>query len=186
MDTPNQLSRTTVLLHWTVGLLMIALTAVGLVMSRADIGFLYPIHKAIGVLAFGLILARVVWRLRNGWPAPLPGGKAWEHRLASIAHWLLIGLTLAMPISGMMHSGLGGHGIDVFGLQLLPSRHSPDNPAQALPYNETLAELGEGLHEWLGYLLILTVMLHIAGAIKHHWVYQDGVLNRMRGRRIER
>jgi len=185
MDTAKQLSRRTVLLHWFVALGMIGLTAVGLCMSRAEVWFLYPIHKSIGVLVFGLILLRVVWRLRNGWPAQVAGGSALEHRLAHGVHWLLIGLTLAMPISGMMHSGAGGHGIAIFGLQLVPSQHKPEAPGEALPYNQSVAEWGEALHEYLGYLLILTVMLHLAGALKHHWVYKDGVLRRMLGQRIE-
>ncbi len=185
MDTPQQLSRSSLLLHWLVAIGMIGLTAVGLYMSRAEQWFLYPIHKSFGVLVLGLVLVRVVWRLRNGWPAQVAGGTAWEHRLAHAAHWLLIVLTLAMPISGMMHSGAGGHGIAVFGLQLVPSQHKPEAPGEAIPFNASVAEWGEALHEWLGYLLILTVTLHVAGALKHHWVYKDGVLRRMLGQRIK-
>jgi cytochrome b561 len=185
MDQASKLSPLTVALHWLVGLGMIALTAVGLYMSRAEVWALYPIHKSIGVLVFVLIVARVIWRIRNGWPTQLAGGSRLEHALAKIVHWLLITATLMMPISGMMNSGAGGHGIAVFGLQIVPSQHSADKPDQALPYNESVAELGEAVHEWLGYLLILALILHVAGALKHHLVYKDGVLLRMLGRRIK-
>jgi cytochrome b561 len=185
MDTQAKLSRTTITLHWLVGLLMLGLTAVGLYMSRAEVWALYPLHKSVGVLAFGVILVRVVWRLKNGWPEQLAGGSKLELRLAKLVHWLLLAATLAMPISGMLHSGAGGHGVAVFGLQIVPSQHSADKPEQALAYNETLAELGEAVHEWLGYLLMLAILLHVAGALKHHLIYKDGVLLRMLGRRVE-
>lgn len=184
MDQPSKLSPLTITLHWLVGLGMIALTAIGLYMSRAEVWALYPIHKSIGVLLFVLILARVLWRIKNGWPAQLAGGSKLEHLLAKLVHWLLITATLAMPISGLMHSGAGGHGVAVFGLQIVPSQHSADKPDQALPYNAGMAELGEAVHEWLGYLLILALILHVAGALKHHWVYKDGVLRRMLGQRV--
>ncbi|MCV2358347.1 cytochrome b [Paucibacter sp. TC2R-5] len=185
MDQPNKLSPISVALHWLVGLGMIALTAIGLYMSRAEVWALYPIHKSVGVLLFVLILARVVWRLKNGWPAHVAGGSKLEQALAKLVHWLLILATLAMPISGMMNSGAGGHGIDVFGLQIVPSQHSADKPDQALPYNASVAELGDEMHEWIAYLLILALVLHVAGALKHHLVYKDGVLRRMLGSRIE-
>lgn len=181
MDTPTKLSPVSVALHWLVGVGMIALTAVGLVMSRAEIWALYPIHKSVGVLLFALILVRVLWRIRNGWPEALPGGSKLEYALAKLVHWLLISITLAMPISGMMHSGAGGHGVAVFGLQLVPSQHSADKPNEALPYNAGVAEFGAAAHEWIGYLLILALVLHVAGALKHHWIYRDGVLRRMLG-----
>ena len=50
------------------------------------------------------VLARVLWRIKNGWPEPLAGGSRLEHRMAKIVHWLLITVTLAMPISGMMNA----------------------------------------------------------------------------------
>ncbi|MCV2352950.1 cytochrome b [Paucibacter sp. B2R-40] len=184
MDTAAKLSPASVALHWLVGLGMIALTAVGLYMSNAEVWVLYPIHKSVGVLMFVLILARVVWRVKNGWPAQLAGGSPLEHRMAKLVHWLLITATLLMPISGMMNSGAGGHGIAVFGLQIVPSQHSADKPNEALPYNESVAEFGEAMHEWIGYLLILALLLHVAGALKHHLVYKDGVLRRMLGQRI--
>jgi cytochrome b561 len=185
MDTAAKLSPVSVALHWLVGLGLIALTAVGLYMSRAEVWALYPIHKSVGVLVFVLILARVLWRIKNGWPEPLAGGSRLEHRMAKIVHWLLITVTLAMPISGMMNSGAGGHGIAVFGLQIVPSQHSADKPNEALPYNESVAEVGATLHEWIAYLLILALILHVAGALKHHLIYKDGVLRRMLGQRID-
>jgi cytochrome b561 len=36
------------------------------------------------------------------------------------------------------------------------------------------------LHKTLAFALALLVLLHVAAALKHHWVDRDGLLQRMR------
>ena len=36
------------------------------------------------------------------------------------------------------------------------------------------------LHSWLGWLLLLLVVGHISMALIHHFVWKDGLINRMR------
>jgi cytochrome b561 len=38
------------------------------------------------------------------------------------------------------------------------------------------------LHEYFGYAVVILLLLHIAGAFKHHWVDKDATLLRMLGR----
>ncbi|MED5488196.1 MAG: cytochrome b/b6 domain-containing protein, partial [Pseudomonadota bacterium] len=39
-------------------------------------------------------------------------------------------------------------------------------------------------HFYLGYTVIVALLLHIAGALKHHFVDKDGTLKRMLGKTI--
>ena len=50
--------------------------------------------------------------------------------------------------------------------------------------NHSLGELGSSLHSKIGKLMLLAIGLHIAGALKHHFI--DGIvgLRRMLGSQI--
>ena len=111
-DSHNKFATTTVFLHWLVGLTIIGLLATGIYMSENGVYALYP-GTAIGFLVLFVALARVVWRMKNGWPSAAANYKPIEHKLASVVHWVLIIATLLMPISGLMASVLGGHGLSV-------------------------------------------------------------------------
>jgi cytochrome b561 len=180
MKTESSFSKTTIILHWIVGLTIIVLIAVGLYMSEYDVDALYPIHKSIGVILFVFILVRVYNRAKKGWPSQLGEVKPWEHTLSKIVLWVLIIGTLLFPISGMMMSGAGGYGISVFGLDLLSANIGADGKAIAL--NKTLAGLGHETHEILGTVMMIAISLHILASLKHHYVLKDNTLKRMLGR----
>ncbi len=180
MDTPQKLSPTTIFLHWIIALTMIALTTIGFYMALDHVYALYDWHKALGVIIFAFILVRVWWRIKNRWPVPVREYPPLEHRLAHIMHWVLIISTVLMPISGMMMSGIGGHGIHIFGWSLVPENLNPTT-GEAIAFNLTLSQLGEETHEILGYILAVAIVLHAVGAIKHHIIDKDCTLRRMIG-----
>ena len=183
-DTTTRLSHLSIALHWIVGLTMIGLIAVGTYMHRFEVYALYPIHKSIGIVILAFVLLRILWRMSNGWPESVSAGAQWEHRLAKLVHWVLIIGTLVFPISGMMMSGAGGHGLFIFDLELLARNVSPDNPEMVEPLNEMLASIGRWLHGFLANLMMAAIALHIIGALKHHFVDKDGPLRRMLGRTL--
>ncbi|MFC3114839.1 cytochrome b [Cellvibrio fontiphilus] len=181
MDTPQKFSPLTIALHWLIAFAMIAMLAVGFYMSIYEVYPLYDWHKSFGVAIFAVILLRVWWRIKNGWPKPLREYPQFQQRLARVTHWVLIIGTLLMPISGMLYSGLGGWGIKVFGWVMVPGNKNPAT-GQTEPIHAGLAQLGAFTHEWLGYVLVVTVLLHMAGALKHHLFDRDRTLLRMLGR----
>lgn len=182
MSTATSLSTTTRLLHWLVALLMIGLLCVGFAMATFEIYALYPLHKAVGVLALLLIVPRAVRRLLQGWPAPVRHYPAWEHGLAVLMHWVLLLGTLLMPLSGLVMSAAGGHGVDVFGFELFAAQPDPARPGEVLPLNATAAGIGHTLHWLAGYAVAAAVVLHVAGALKRHVLDKDRTLLRMLGR----
>lgn len=183
-DTPTKFSATTVILHWIVALSMIGLLSVGAYMAETKTYALYPLHKSFGVLIFVIIIARVIWRLKNGWPAHFSSHQPWEQTLAKIIHHLLLIGTLLMPISGFLMSSLGGHGVAVFGFELVAANPDPANPGKVIPINGAIAGIAHQTHGIVGWVLIVALFFHISGAVKHHLFDKDGTLKRMLGQEI--
>lgn len=184
LDSAEKFSPITLALHWIVGLSIIGLLAVGVYMTETETGSLYPLHKAFGFLIFFVVLIRVAWRLKNGWPKPVSQYSSIEQILAKVVHWVLILGTLLMPISGFLMSTMGGHGLDVFGLEVVARNVDPENPGKAVPINRALASFSHSAHHWLGEAMIVAVALHVVGALKHHLIDRDGTLRRMLGARV--
>lgn len=177
-DTHTKFSTPTIALHWLVGVVLIGLLGVGWYMAEYKVYFLYPIHKSIGILILAVVFARVWWRLRNGFPSPL-GDSARLQKIARISHWILLIGTVMLPISGMMMSAMGGHGLAIFGLELLGPNVGADGKIVA--NNEMIAGVAHSIHHWAGKVLMVTVAVHVLAALKHHFFDKDGTLRRMLG-----
>ena len=183
-DTREKLSTTTISLHWLVAILMIGLLATGIYMEQTSSYWLYDWHKSFGVVIALFVIARIIWRAKQGWPQHVGNYTAIETFLASLVHWLLIIGTLVMPISGFLMSAMGGHGVAVFGWEIFHHNPDPNNPGKVLPINGELAGTAHSLHWIAGYCIIGGLVLHIVGAVKHHVVDKDGTLRRMLGKSV--
>lgn len=191
-DSKQKLSNTTVALHWIIGLTIIGMWALGYYMATTRTYSLWPVHKSTGTVIFLLILVRVFWRIKNGWPQPVSVYSRVEQNLAKMVHWTLIVAMVVMPLSGLVSSYAGGYDMTVFGWQILP-----DNPNHAIVPADAIHKLkvsprSEALHDFLGqvhvifaWILAGAVMLHVTGALKHHLVDKDGTLRRMFGARVD-
>ena len=183
-DTKEKLSKITVAVHWLVGVTIICMPAVGIYMEENEVYALYPIHKSVGALIFMVILARVVWRISQGWPQPVSQYKQWEQLLSKIVHYVLLIGSVIIPLSGIMMSAGGGHGLQVFGLEVIATNPDPLDPQKMLPLNETIARTGHSLHGLVSNIVIAAILMHIAGAWKHHLMDKDGTLKRMLGKTV--
>lgn len=183
-DTKEKLSCVTVALHWVVALTIIVMITIGVYMTDYEVHELYPIHKSIGMLIFVVIVLRVLWRVKQGWPEAASQYKSWEHTLSKVVHWALIIATVVMPISGMLMSSLGGYGLSIFGWELLAATPNPEEAGKMIPINGPLAGTAHETHEIAGKVIFVAILLHLAGALKHHFMDKDGTLKRMLGRRI--
>ncbi len=179
MNLPiSKLSKQTRFLHVIVALSMIAMLAVGIYMEENEAWGLYPIHKSIGVIVLVVALIRVSIRVSEGWPEEIVKVSKGQAFLARLIHWILITSTLLFPISGIMMSGAGGNGVAVFGLELMASNYDPVTQ-KAVVVNEFIAGLGHQIHGAIVWVVIGAIVLHIAGALKHHFVDKDETLTRM-------
>lgn len=182
MDNSRYLSSTTLLLHWIVAVGMIFLTALGIYMEEFHVEQLFDIHISLGVLILLVVVPRLIWRYKNGWPVPAGHYTQMEHLAGKVVHWLLLLATLLMPLSGILMAVAGGYGLHLFGIELVAETPDPNNPEEALALSPALAQLGEAIHGLGGILLPVAIALHIVGALKHHVVDKDETLRRMLGK----
>lgn len=155
-----------------MAILLIGLLAIGLYMTGLPIGLQklqwYGRHKELGLLALMLVIVRLVWRLINITPSlNIP---QLERIAARAVHWAFYGFMFAMPITGWLVTSAAGLQPSFFGLFLFPNLIAP---------NQNLLPLLEEIHKWLGYGLIATIVLHVAAALKHHFIDKDDILRRM-------
>ncbi|MGH8084064.1 MAG: cytochrome b [Lysobacter sp.] len=169
------------LLHWLIVLLLLMLSTIGLLLDSLPVSpkyfWVFDLHKSTGLSLLALVLVRIGWRLYAGAPDPLPGTPTWQARAASVTHWLLYALILAMPLSGWLYDSASGlRPLRWYGLVEVPKLSAPD---------EGLRELGHTAHEWLFWVLVVLVIGHVAAAFYHHIFQRDATLLRMlpRGRR---
>lgn len=161
-------------LHWLVALMLLCGATLGLYMVDLELSpaklKLYSWHKWIGVSIFLVAVARLIWRLTHPAP-PLPGAvPAWQQRAASLTHALLYLLLFVIPLSGWLMSSALGVQVVYFGVLPLPDLVQKD---------KALGEQLKLLHLSLNLTLLVAVLLHVAAAVKHHFVDRDDVLRRM-------
>ncbi len=161
-------------LHWLVAALILIQVPAGWGMVLAGPGatqdLLYAVHKNVGVIVFILACIRLVWRWQHPvpyLPADLP---TWQATAARLTHFLLYLLLFLMPLTGFLYTTLSGFPVPFLMVWDL---------AQYVPVNKPLGEWFKLAHLTLQWLLYLTVLLHVAGALQHHLVRKDAVLRRM-------
>lgn len=171
---PSAYTRTAIALHWLVAVLILAALPLGLTMTEMPLSpqklKFYSWHKWLGVTVFLLVLLRLVWRATHR-PPPLPASlPAWQRHAADATHWLLYALMLAIPLSGWLMSSAKGFQTVYLGLIPIPDLLAKD---------EALGETLAAVHAVLAYTLMVLLTVHVAAALKHHWVDRDDVLVRM-------
>jgi len=161
-------------LHWIVVALIGAAWALGLTMVDLPLSpqklKVYSWHKWIGVTIFLVALARLAWRAVHPAPAMPPSMPAWQIRAAAASHALLYALILAIPLSGWLFSSASGVPVVYLGLVQLPDLVGRD---------KALAGLLKQVHVVLNWTLFVTACIHVAAALKHHFVDRDDVLARI-------
>ncbi|MDP2366975.1 cytochrome b [Rhodoferax sp.] len=169
---------TAIALHWLTALAIVGMLGLGWYMSDLPLSperlKLYNWHKWAGVSLLGVSLVRLSWRWTHR-PPVLPRqvveqSPAWQLRLAAATHMALYGLLLAVPLIGWAYSSAAGFPVVVFGMLPLPD---------LLPKDTAWADLIKPLHALGAYTLCVLAVLHTAAAVKHQFVDQDGLMQRM-------
>lgn len=191
----NRYTKTAVVLHWLIAIAIFGMFALGWWMSDLpkeapkqmaydlfDWGiytwqlaeessprtFYYNLHKSLGITILALIAIRVLWRFTHKPPPILSSYKSWERKLATGAHHLLYLLMIALPVSGVIMSVYSKYGIKWFGIPFIKGLDNND-----------MREFYLEVHEAIGIIILVVVVLHIAGALKHKFIDKDETLKRM-------
>ena len=162
-------------LHWTIAaLVLLVQVPAGITMTSVEPGTVqnvgYNIHKTTGIVIFLLAIVRLGWRWSHPVPGYAPDMPVWQARLARTTHAILYIVLFAMPITGFLYTAMGGFPVPFFMVYDL---------AQLVPENKPVAEVFKYAHLTLQFVLYVTVLLHVAGALQHYFVRKDGILRRM-------
>lgn len=166
--------RATVILHWIVALLIIALIATGWYMvdipkNTPQRAFFFNLHKSLGIVAAIFIVVLILRRIRHMAP-PLPSAMAdWERMAAILNHRLFYLLMVLMTLTGYLTSSFSRFGPKLFGI--------------ALPHwgweDAALRDNFSAVHRISALIFAVLIAIHIAAALKHLLFDKDGVFQRM-------
>ena len=153
-NTADQWSLLSKILHWLTALLIFIQIPLGFYAESLKLSALkmdvFIWHKSVGMLVFLLLILRLLWRIKSTIPEAF-GISQIQRRLGQLAHGLLYGLM-------------------VFWLIPLPALVGPD---------EALKALAAEVHETCVLVLLVTLLVHIGAALRHHLLLRDDVLKRM-------
>lgn len=168
------------ILHWATAILILILLPLGKYMhglpisTSAEIEYkvwFYSLHKTLGITVFAIAILRVIWAIMSKKPEPIHPEKKLETFAAATAHWLLYISIILVPFVGYLH-----HASSVGFAPIwwpLP---------QTLPFVPQTTELSlytGKLHFVLSAIMGITILAHIAGALKHAIFERDGTLSRI-------
>jgi cytochrome b561 len=163
-------------LHWIGAILIVLLLGHGWWMThlapRPDRFAHYAGHAGLGYDLLALLILRLLWRWTHAVPA-LPADLApWERLSANAGHFGLYLLMFASTLTGWALAGTFRTPLnkDAFGLPV-PSIYSSADRA--------MHQFFEEWHEILSYALAILIVVHIAGALRHHLIKRTDVLRRM-------
>lgn len=175
INTPGRYTRTAIVLHWLIFVLLIVQFILGWTMP--DIGRNTPVttlislHFSFGVLILAVIVIRLAWRMTHRTPPLEASVPHWQVHLAHVIEWLLYLLLLVVPLLGWINGSYRGMPITFFGLVPVP----PLVATHAVGWDWTgdihiaVAEFG----------ILVLVGLHVAAALYHYFIRRDRVLQRM-------
>jgi cytochrome b561 len=171
----------TIILHWLSALLILALLGLGWFMVhgglRAPTQFdLYQLHKSLGFLSLALLLLRFGARLAEPAPPAPAATRGWERVSARLAHLTFYGLLIGAVLSGWLRvsSALIPVPSQFFGLFAIPNLTGAD-----AAFSGQMALV----HYVVSRLIVALLVLHVAAALKHHFIDRDEILTRMLPRR---
>jgi len=165
-------SKRMVIIHWLTLALVIVAWYLGDELDEARhekgatlIG--YFAHAMVGGSVLLLTILRSTFRSVDGTPPPV--GQSLMDMVAQGVHHVLYMLLIVLPITGMIIIMTSSVGMALLAgdASLLPIKYTGPG---IVPH---------AVHEILVTVLIVVVVVHILGAIKHQFIMKDGLMERM-------
>ena len=173
MTARLQYGTTAKVFHWLIVALLLVQYAIGWLMPdihRGDKpGAAMTFHISFGILILMLIVLRFARRLTHP-VAPESSLLPWQRLSSEAVHWLLYVLVLAATLTGWLFASFRGWTISLFFLAPMPMLAS-DNAAAGKAI--------DGLHQAMGWALLVLIGIHVASALAHIFIYRDRIMQRM-------
>ncbi len=175
-DTTHSYGRVSRLNHWLGAALILVLLGIGLYFEDMPKGteklYWLKLHIAIGTLAFLPLAFRVLWRIFSRGPMAFEQPVVMQ-RLTQLVHViLLLGMSILI-VSGPLAVWTGGRAIEVF------TWFSIASPTGKM---DSLHEIIEVVHVFSSKVVLIAVILHVLGAVKHLVFERQKLAGRMIGR----
>jgi cytochrome b561 len=183
-DTDLSYTRTAVILHWTIAILLLFELGVGSFMVRLVPPLkriIVPLHFVAGIGVLALTVAMLMWRLAHRPPPRSIKGPIRAAALSRIASWLVYAMLLATPIVGWSiisaHPWAPGGGENIWGVFILP----PIPPISHLDVSvqRSLHTVLVQIHTVGGWIFLAVLLLHMGIAIKRQFVDHEAELSRI-------
>lgn len=160
-----------IILHWLIAAIIVFQLAVGF--GLEDLGAKafaqYQLHKSVGILILLLTLLRL--GIRFALPRPQPVEKGLPGTLAAAVHVGLYAFMLGAPLTGWMLVSTAKIKVPTLLFGVVPLPH--------LPLPDAFGPISSGAHEVMAVLGIALIVLHVLGALRHHWLLRDRLIYRM-------
>jgi cytochrome b561 len=164
------------LMHWLAALAILVLLVHGWWMThmtpRPERLANYAWHSALGFDLLALVVLRLLWRWVNPVPELPSDLRAWERMAVHLGHFGLYLLMFAASLTGWVLAGTMRVPVarDLFGIYVPPLMSGIARP---------LRNQFESAHMILAYLLAALAVVHVIGALRHHFWKKNEVLRRM-------
>jgi cytochrome b561 len=161
------------LFHWLVALMLAAQFAIGWLMPHITRNTpnqgLVTWHLSIGIAILFVLLLRLLWRL--AFPVtPDDTLRPWELLVSRLTHAVLYILVVAMVLLGWAAAGFYGWNIWLLGIVPLPALASK---------GASWAHTAGDVHDFVVWVLLGFIALHVVAALYHYFIKRDQVLQRM-------
>lgn len=179
-SAPPRYSTVAIVLHWLIAALVVFEVGLGLRMGAAHGSakfVVFQLHKSVGVTILLLMLLRLVWRFSHK-PAGV-GASGWERGLARAVHILFYTILLALPISGWIIVSTSRIVVPTLLYGIVPWPHIPGLAAMTSVARDGWHAVAEFVHVNLVTIIYGLFALHVAGALKHHFLDRNGGIGRM-------
>ena len=158
-------------IHWLTAVLVLVAFIYGLGGSEQRVymparDFDRQLHETLGLCVFALLVIRLVWRLLDKRPKPVPVAR-WIAIASKAVQVCLYLLLIAVPLTAITGAWLEGHPLTLLaGLQIAP----------LLSASHDLGLQISEIHTWLADAILWLAGFHALAALFHHFVLRDGVL----------
>lgn len=191
---PQRYSAVAIVLHWAIAVSILYMIPLGFWMAQQTASgavgqglfSAFQLHKSIGLTILLLSLIRLGWRLTHK-PPPLPAAMpAWEKFAARATHWAFYFIIIAMPLTGWLYVStqwsaptdsplpVATHYFGLFRVPALFGLPQADEETR-----KGLSHLFLTWHWAIAWTTVGLFFLHVAAALKHHFINRDETLTHM-------
>jgi len=175
-NKPEKFSLTLRFFHWT-GVPMMVLIYASIWMRKlfekdtAERKLMMSVHFGLGLVLLAWLLFRVVAHFAGNRPPIVPAVPSWQAKALKLMLGFQWALMAVLPLSGWLMVNAKGRVLEIYSLGMqLPT---------LMGKNDVVAKMLGKMHEAMGVVLLLLIVMHTGMALWHHFFRKDNALKRM-------